>query len=441
MKEQFIHFIEENKLCNPQNRLLLAISGGVDSMTMLHLFLDCGFNVSMAHCNFGLRDAESDGDEEFVSRTAMNLGIPLYVKRFDTKTYAEEHKVSIQMAARDLRYSWFRKLMQEHGFNKIATAHHANDVAETFLINLTRGTGIKGLTGIAINNNQLIRPLLFATRKEIESYATLHEVGFRQDSSNQETKYLRNSIRQSIIPLFENLNPSFIKTINQTTLLLKEASDLYQKHIDQMFGALTRKTAENVYIDIEKIKNQKISPTLLFEYLSQYGFTLDTATRLIENIDSQPGAIYYAAAFKIVKDRKDYIVCARKEDDDEEYLIGEEQTHFDGPISLTLSQISIDAQFILKRNKEIASFDLSKLTFPLILRRWQHGDYFYPLGMRGKKKLSDYFTDKKISLPEKETIWLICSGSDIIWVVNHRTDNRYCITKSTPKVLQIELLT
>lgn len=441
MKEQFKQFIEVNKLCDPQDHILLAISGGVDSMTMLHLFLESGFKVAMAHCNFGLRDAESDGDEELVSRTAMNLGVPLYVKRFDTKAYAETHKVSIQMAARDLRYNWFRKLMKEHGLNKIATAHHANDVAETFLINLTRGTGIKGLTGIPVNNNQLIRPLLFATRKEIENYASCEKIGFREDSSNNESKYLRNSIRQSILPLFENLNPSIITTINQTAALLKEASGIYQQHIDQLFAMLTKKTGEIIYVDIEKIKSLQISPTLLFEYISNYGFTFDTATRMIENIDHQPGGTFYSTAFKIVKDRKHYILCPRNQDDGEEYFIEEGQTNFSGPIRLAISSIPISKQFSLKRNKEIGSFDLSKLTFPLVVRRWQHGDYFYPLGMRGKKKLSDYFTNKKISLPEKETTWLVCSGNDIIWVVNHRTDNRYSITKSTREVLQIELLT
>ena len=440
MKEQFLDFIKENKLFNRDEKILLTVSSGIDSMCMLHLFIDCGFNIAITHCNFCLRGAESDGDQEFIERFAQKNRIPIHINRFDTLAYAHTHKQSIQMAARELRYNWFNRLAKENNYTKIATAHNTNDVAETFFINLTRGTGIHGLTGINIVNGNIIRPLLFASRASIIAYTKEHNINYREDSSNAETKYLRNSIRHEIMPLFEKLNPSFLKNITHTASILKDAEVIFNKNIEDLKNLIIHKKGNLIHIEISGLTAQKVTPPLLFEIIQPYGFSYDTAIRMLKNISNQPGAAYFSKTHKIVKDRTSYILFQLTENDHEEYLIKDKQSLFKGVINLKLDQKSVDKDFVLIRDKAIGIFDSEKLSFPLKLRRWQHGDYFYPYGMRGKKKLSDYFNDQKISVPEKENTWLLCSDKDIIWVVNHRTDNRYCITNTTKEVLQVELI-
>ena len=439
MKEKLIQFIKEHQLFNQEDKILLTVSGGIDSMTLLHLFNSCGFNMAVAHCNFGLRGAESDGDEEFVSRNAQNLGVPIHINRFDTLKYSEERKISIQMAARELRYRWFERLAKENDYKKIATAHNANDVVETFLINLTRGTGINGLTGINVSNNDIIRPMLFASREEIEKYVEENKLVYREDSSNAETKYLRNAIRHKIIPEFENLNTSFRKNMLHTTNILKEAETIYNRQIEELKKLIITEKGDLKYFGIATILSNKVSPTLLYEVIAPYGFTFDTAERMIENISNQSGAIYYSDNHKMVKDRTSYILYPLIKNEHVEYLIEKDQKDFDAEIALEIKNLKVDKNFELKRNKEIGTFDASKLKYPLKLRRWQYGDYFYPFGMRGKKKVSDYFSDQKVSIPEKESTWILCSGDDIIWILNHRTDNRFCVTNTTEEVVQIEV--
>lgn len=440
MKEQFLAFIKEQDLFNPKDKILLTISSGIDSMTMLHLFQQCGFDIAIAHCNFSLRGAESDGDEELISRTAQELGIPFHINRFETLKYADENKISIQMAARDLRYKWFDRLAKENNYAKIATAHNANDVVETMLINLTRGTGIHGLTGISVKNNHIIRPILFASRKDITSYASENNLSFREDSSNAETKYLRNAIRHEIIPQFEKLNPSFLKGVIHTAAILNDAEQVFNNHIKNLESRIITQKGTLVSIEIPALKSNKVSAAQLYEIISAYNFTFDTTERMLLNINNQPGATYFSDTHKMVKDRTAYILYPLTENEHEEYLINEDLLTFDGPLKLNIQRLPADKNFTLRRNREVGNFDFDKLQFPLKLRHWRKGDFFYPFGMRGRKKLSDYFSDQKVSIPEKENTWLLCSGDDIIWVVNHRTDNRFCITNSTKEVLQVELL-
>jgi tRNA(Ile)-lysidine synthase len=439
MKEPFLAFIKEHNLFDKEDKILLTISGGIDSMAMLYLFIECDFNISIAHCNFQLRGAESDGDQELVERFAQKNQIPIHINRFDTLGYAEQNKVSIQMAARELRYSWFERLAKENGYNCIATGHNANDVIETFLINLTRGTGIHGLTGINIINGNIIRPLLFATREQIIAYAQEKNIAFREDSSNAETKYLRNAIRHEIIPRFRKLNESFIKNVTHTSTILKDAEQFYNKSIDDLQKLILTKNADLIYISIASIKSHGITAGILYEMIHKYGFTFDTATRIIKNIDNQPGATYFSASHKIVKDRTSYILYPLAENEQEEFYIEKNTTNFDGPPKFEILKTQLNKDLNLYRNQAVAIFDAAKLKFPLKLRHWQHGDFFYPFGMRGKKKISDYFSDQKFTTPEKDNTWLLLSGNDIIWVVNHRTDNRYAITNSTKEVVQFEL--
>lgn len=440
MKEQLLIFIKEQDLFSSNDKILLTISGGVDSMTMLHLFKACGFSIAIAHCNFQLRGAESDGDEEFVTRAAQEYGIPIHINRFDTLKYAEENKVSIQMAARDLRYKWFDRLTKENNYTHIATAHNANDVVETMFINLTRGTGIHGLTGIRVKNKNVIRPLLFASRNEILNYVQSEGIKFREDSSNAETKYLRNTIRHNIIPLFEQLNPSFLTNVKHTANILGDAEQVFNRRIEQLKDLITEKKGDVVHLNIAAITNNKLTTPQLFEIISIYGFSYDTAVRMLKNISGLSGSSYYSSTHKIVKDRTSYILYPLTTNENEEYQISSEEAHFDGPIQLQIESIVIEKGFEVRRNREVGTFDKDKLKFPLTLRRWRKGDFFYPFGMRGKKKISDYFSDQKISIPEKENTWLLCAGEDIIWIVNHRTDNRFCITNGTKEIVQIELL-
>lgn len=440
MKDKFLHFIKENNLLKPNDKILLAVSSGIDSMVMLHLFMECNFKIAIAHCNFCLRDEESDGDQEFIERFAIKNRIPIHINRFDTIKYADNNKQSIQMAARELRYDWFSRLAKDNKYNKIATGHNSNDVAETFLINLSRGTGIHGLTGITIKNGILIRPMLFASRKEIEIYAKEKNIDYREDSSNSDTKYMRNFIRHKIIPLFEKLNPSFLKNINNTTSILKNAEIIYDKKINDIKKNITTTNADLTHIAFEDLKRQEVTPAILFEIIQPFGFTFDTAIRMLKNISKQPGATYFSKTHKIIKDRVSYILLRLPENEHEEYLINEKQTLFKEVVSLKIERKICDENFKLLRDKSIGIFDAEKLKFPLKIRRWKHGDYFYPFGMRGKKKLSDYFNDQKLSIPEKENIWLLCSGNDIIWVINHRTDAKHCLTKTTKEIIQISLM-
>lgn len=440
MKEQFLTFIKEQNLVTPEDKILLTVSGGIDSMTMLHLFKSCGFNVSIAHCNFTLRGAESDGDEELVTRTAQQLGIALHINRFDTLAYAEQYKLSIQMAARELRYNWFNQLAQTNNYARIATAHNANDVVETMLINLTRGTGIHGLTGIGVINGDIIRPLLFASRTQIEQYVKENNIAYREDSSNAETKYIRNEIRHNIIPRFEQLNPAFRTGITNTARILNDVETVYNAHIERLKTLVIKQENTLYHIQIAALINHAVTAPQLFELLSEYDFTFDTAENMLKNLSGQPGACYYSRTHKIVKDRSSFILYPLKVNEVESYTIQKGDCSFDGEIKLELNTFLSNDDFTLKRNREVGSFDIDKLSFPLTLRRWKKGDIFYPFGMRGKKKISDYFSDQKMSIPEKENTWILCSAEDIIWVVNHRTDNRFCITKNTREILQIELI-
>lgn len=439
MIEEFYTYIKKENLIDSGDRVLLTISGGIDSMTMLDLFMKSNLKFSLAHCNFSLRGAESDGDQEFLERFVLNNKLELFSKRFDTVEFAKKNNISIQMAARDLRYTWFNKIADEYGFTKIATAHNLNDVVETFFINLTRGTGIHGLTGIKPKNNNIIRPLLFAKRKQIKKYSFENNVSYREDSSNAETKYLRNAIRHKIIPVLEELNPSFIDSVGHTTTILKSAEDSFNKHINEIKKDVISTENGSIFLSIDRLTELDINPALLFELLNPYGFTFDTITRLLRAIKSQPGKVFYSHTHKLVIDRKSLIIQELSTIESEEYLIAENQEELKYPLELSLKQIEVDEAFSIVRNRSVATFDADKLCFPLKLRRWKHGDIFHPFGMKGKKKLSDYFTDQKLSIIAKENIWILCCGEEIIWVVNHRSDNRYMVTKNTKRVLQIEL--
>ncbi len=437
MIQRFTSFIEAHRLCTQKDNILVAVSGGIDSMVMLDLFLKTGYQVGMAHCNFNLRGKESDDDQLFVSDFAKKRNIPFHVTSFETKKYAEERSISIQMAARDLRYDWLKQIQKEYGYQYIAVGHNSDDSIETFFINLTRNSGIHGLTGIKPRFRDIIRPLLFASRQEIEAYAESNHISYREDSSNRETKYLRNKIRHQIIPEFEKMNPSFRNSIQDVTRRLgdleKQLAEI-TRHYQHIAVSIAD---EQLKIDITKLPSAEIMQIVLFEMVKDYGFNGDQVESMVEAAQGEPGKQFFSDNFRLVKDRKEFIITRRKETEDNEYTIEKGVSRISIPVALSFEIIAGTGSTEIPIQADTALVDYDKLNFPLKLRKWQKGDRFMPFGMNHFKKLSDFFTDKKLSLVMKEAIWLIESGGDIVWIINHRIDNRYRITEKTHKILKM----
>jgi tRNA(Ile)-lysidine synthase len=426
-------------LIHPNDTVLLTVSGGIDSASLFHLFIETQIEFAIAHCNFQLRGEESDGDQLFVEYMAARNNIKCFTIKFNTKEFAAENKLSIQMAARELRYNWFEKLASENHFDKIAIAHNLNDLVETFFINLTRGSGLKGLTGIKPVNGKIIRPLLFASRNEIAEYAKEKEITYREDSSNAETKYLRNAIRHKIIPEFEKLNPSFLQSVLHSSTIIGEANIVFNNQADKIKEGLIRTAGDLIFINIAGLKEKQISPEIFFEMLSEFGFRFDSVEKILKNLDCQAGLCFYSGTHKLVKDRDELIIQEIRQSVTKEFVIEEDCFTLEKPIRLLITTINNSADFTIYKNKNTATFDKAKITFPLTLRKWQEGDFFYPFGMNGRKKISDYFTDKKFSIIDKENAWLLLSGENIIWIAGHRADNRFRVTETTKDILQIEL--
>ena len=442
MLEKFRQTIQEHRLCKPEHKILLAVSGGIDSMVMMHLYQQLGkFRLAVAHCNFQLRGEESQGDLEFVREEAEKSGLKFLSTNFHTREYAAENKLSIQMAARDLRYSWFLQLAEEHAFHRVALAHNLDDIIETTLINLARGTGLKGLTGIKPISGIFIRPLLFASREDISCYAKNNGIRYREDSSNAETKYKRNLIRHKIMPLLEQLNPSIRETFQQETEIFHATWDLYHQEIERLKKKILLKKGRRQLVKITSIKEEEISAPLLFEILSDFGFSYPVIKDIINSLEGEPGKRFYSSKYILIKDRE-YLILEENliettEESIEIYLNTEEINY---PVNLLIHKLDREKDAAIPKSGTIASLDLEKLKFPLRLRHWQNGDYFYPLGLSGRKKLSDFFTDEKIDRIEKDRIWLLTSGKDIVWVLGYRIDNRFKITPSTKKILRLEII-
>jgi len=434
MRLRFRHYIEENTLFEPGNRILLAVSGGVDSMVMLNLFNECGFDFAVAHCNFELRGNESDGDEKLVREITANCGKELFVKHFKTKDYAEEKSISIQVAARDLRYSWFDELCRDHGYKAVAVAHNSNDVAETMLINLTRGTGLKGLTGIKPKTNGIIRPLLFASRIEIELYAKEKGIIYRNDSSNTEIKYVRNRIRHQVIPELAQINPAVVSNFNSTANLLSHAWEVICEELNFFRKKVRTQMTNNIQYSIELLVNYPHRLLFLGEELMGYGFASEAIADIAKSLFSQPGKVFHSPNFLLIRDR-DYLILTPKNSTELFSITIDENTkNIDSPIQLKIENIINSASFKIPKNPVVGAFDFNNLTFPLTLRPWHHGDWFIPLGMKGKKKISDFLVDQKVPIHLKEKIYVLESNNLIVWVVGHRIDDRFKITANTKKV-------
>ncbi|MEE1899963.1 tRNA lysidine(34) synthetase TilS [Flavobacterium rakeshii] len=428
--------LEENIPFLGGKKLLLATSGGIDSMVLVDLFNQLDYTIAMAHCNFGLRGNESDGDEKFIRDYAQKNNIELFVTNFDTNKYAEEFKLSIQIAARRLRYNWFYELMEQNSFDYLLTAHHLDDSIETFLINLTRGTGLDGLTGIPQQNDKIVRPLLPFSRNEIEQYANNNNITWREDSSNASDKYLRNKLRHDVVPVLKSLNPSFLESFQDTLNHLKQSQSLADDAAILVYKQVVNEQYNQKLIDISKLKRLPNYKAYLYQWLAPLGFT---AWEDIYNLtEAQSGKQVLANGYRLLKDREQLILEPVEESVTNVYEIPEGTTEISQPFAMRLTNVN---KTLKKYANNAIYVDADTLKFPLFARKWIEGDYFCPAGMKGqKKKVSKYFKDEKMSLSEKEKTWLLCSGNQIVWIINRRADERFKVTDKTTQIIKIEVL-
>ena len=440
MLEQFQAYINRYHLIAEGDRLVLALSGGIDSIVLADLLLKSKEEFVVAHCNFHLRGEESDGDEQFVREYAENNDIQYFVKHFDTEQYAAEQSVSIEMAARDLRYAWFEELRQQLGYDKIAVAHHADDQAETFFMNLLRGAGLRGLKGMQPMNGVIIRPMLWASREQIHQYAVENQIEWREDHTNAENVYLRNKIRNRLLPVFDELHPEARQGLYKSLEHLASENELYRELLSEKLSQIVKYDDGVQRVKVPEPVEGPTSFQLLFEWLRQYGFNTDQCRFIFEAIESGIGNHYYSPTHQLVIGRNELQLSEIKSVEDEEIqiVIGEEEIL--SPIHLRFSQFEKTADFIINKSPNVAQLDADKIQFPLTLRHWRHGDRFHPLGMKGSKLLSDFFVDQKLTEFQKRNVWLLVSADHtILWVVGYRMDDRFKIEERTRTVLECKL--
>ena len=436
MLQQFINFIRKHKLTEPNEKLLLAISGGLDSMVMLHLFHQSGFKPAVAHCNFQLRAEASDADAAFVEDTCKSIGLPFFVQRFNTNNYATEKGLSIQMAARELRYAWFNELMEKHGYNKLATAHHLNDNLETVLLNFTKGTGIDGLCGIPLINGHVIRPLLFASRQEIEAFANAEGIKWREDISNQSSHYQRNFLRLEVIPMLKKINPDIENTFMQNQERLQAVQLILEERMTEINSATIDKDNAR-FIPKDLLKDEGTGRLLIWELLKVYGFNWSQAADMYAALN-HTGAIFNAGSFQVIIDREQ-IVLTQLAERSEPLIITEESNLLNrGGYYLSLEKSGPLEDLRVPVNVALLDYDL--IQFPLTWRNWEDGDRFMPLGMQGMKKLSDFLIDVKLPLSAKSKVSVLEDASGkIVWLVGLRIDERVKVSGATKSILKLQL--
>lgn len=415
-------------------KLLLAVSGGIDSMVLLDLFYKLRFDICVAHCNFQLRGKESDGDELLVRETCQDRYIPYFIETFHTTEFANEKKLSIQLAARKLRYDWFHELLSENQLDYLVTAHHLDDNVETFLINFTRGTGLEGLTGIPAQNGNIIRPLLPFSRLEIENYALENKIQWREDSSNASDKYFRNKLRHDIVPILKELNTGFLDSFQNTLHHLQQAESLVEDASKLVYEKVVIVKENQLEIHLKPLLEFQNYKAYLYQWLKEYGFS--AWNDIYDLVEAQSGKQVFSETHILLKDREKLILSERKSTDKSEVFIIESM---ESKVNIPLKLRFCKAVNIFETHSNCIFVDENKLKFPLTIRKWQEGDYFYPSGMNGKKKLSKYFKDEKYSLLDKENQWLLCSEDQIVWVIGKRADNRFTSKETTQNNIKIVL--
>lgn len=431
MLQEFITFIQEEKLFQKNQHVLVGVSGGIDSVVLCELFHQWKVSFAIAHCNFGLRGSESDGDDIFVSSLAEHYQVQHHRVFFDTKSEASSTGVSIQMAARNLRYDWFESVRKKNNYDWVAVGTHLNDNIETAIINLTRGTGLKGITGIAPKNKKVIRPLLFASRDQILSFATETGLSWREDSSNNDEKYSRNKIRHRVVPALKELNPSLNQTFLDNFKRFKEIELFLEYEFEKTAQRIVSIKENQLLINKTGLKELKFATLFLHYLLTSYGFNASQCEDLIDSLKGISGKRIVSSTHQLIIDRTVIYLAPLSEEQYAEYcLIERNQKHIDSPICLTFEQSTANSSSIIK-DSTVACLDLDKLSFPLSVRKWKLGDKFMPLGMNGYKKLSDFFVDLKIPLHEKENIYVLTSKNEIVWVIGYRIDDRFKLDKQS----------
>lgn len=438
MLQQFQSHIRQ--WCKTTDKILLAVSGGLDSIVMLHLFKEAGFSISVAHCNFQLRGKESNDDESFVKMICEKWNLPFHTIRFETNNYATEKGLSIQLAARELRYKWFREVKDANHLSWIATAHHFNDSIETWLLNFSKGTSLDGLLGIPEKNNDIIRPLLFATREEIENYAADTGISWREDESNQTDDYQRNFIRHQLIPKLKELNPSFETSMEKTIEKLKGSAMIVSESVDRWKNQFQKSEPEKILLLKSGFKNQtkRHNTSLLWELIKNYGFHYNQCAMIISALDGQSGKRFLSETHVLIIDRDHLIITPHRqaltevkiESIDQSIVLGKQNLHL---------EIRPQADLLLSSKNQVI-MNAALVGFPIIWRKWKPGDFFYPMGMTSRKKISDFLIDEKVSLVDKDSVTVLEAKGEIIWLVGHRIDNRFKVTDSTQQVLCIHLL-
>ncbi|MCD7935938.1 MAG: tRNA lysidine(34) synthetase TilS [Tannerellaceae bacterium] len=435
MVEKIAEYIKEHALLVPGKPVIVGLSGGADSVALLAVLVRLGYPCVAAHCNFHLRGDESDRDEEFSHLYAKSLQIPFVTTGFNTHEYAGQEHISMEMAARDLRYEWFESLRKEHHAQAIAVAHHQDDQIETILLNLARGTGIRGLRGMRVRNGFVVRPLLDCSREELIAWLAKEQLPFVTDSTNLSTDYKRNFIRHELIASFEKLNPSFRTTLARSAGYFSALEDMY----DYMLAEVRLKAMpEGDRISIPVLLKYPSAETFLFELLKPYEFNRFVVSDIFQSLHKESGKVFESPGYRVIKNREELLICEKGKEEPDSYEIRENALFCEYPLKLSFRKIVLQEELPILKDKQIAYFDYDKISFPLTLRRWKKGDWFVPFGMKGRKKLSDYFSDRKFSIPEKEEQWILCSGNDIIWVVGERSDDRYRIDQQTNCVLIVK---
>ena len=451
MLDQFQAYINRCHLIAEGDKLILALSGGIDSMVLADMLLKTKVEFVAAHCNFHLRGEESDGDEQFVREFTVKQGIQCFVKHFETEKYAAKNNISIEMAARDLRYNWFEELRQQLGYDKIAVAHHADDQAETFFINLLRGAGLRGLKGMQPQNGMIIRPLLWASREQIQQYALENQITWREDHTNAESVYLRNKIRNQLLPAFDELQPEARQGLYKSLEHLASENELYRELLNEKLAQIVEQDGDVQRLPFSALRFDNVGPStgsgtlalsfqLLFEWLRQYGFNTDQCRFIFEVIGTGIGNQYCSSTHRVVIGRDDLQLFEIKENTENEIQIEIGEEEIISPLHLCFSKLEKTNDFVMDKSPEVAQLDFDKIHFPLTLRRWHYGDRFHPLGLKGSKLLSDFFVDQKFTEWQKRNVWLLVSAdSEILWVVGHRIDDRYKVTTETKTIFRCEM--
>lgn len=432
--------LKNEKLFTKKDQLLLAFSGGIDSVVLAHLLHTDGYKFGLAHCNFGLRGKESDEDEKFCAAFAKKIKVPFFSQRFDTESFAQKNRLSIQMAARKLRYDWFAELLKKSSYDLIVTAHQANDVMETTLINLIRGTGINGITGIPAVQQKIRRPLLSCSKESIVAYAQQNKLKYRHDSSNDEIKYKRNFLRHTVIPALKGLNPSLEKTFLQNTRLFGQAAAIVNTYIGEKRNRLLSSAKDKSVIDLVQLKKEDHTELLLHELMKPFGFNPSQTQAMHRSITEKflPGKLFISPAHQALIDRREIIITPiGHTEEDHEYVAADAKELEHLPVHITYA---ITDQRDFPKDNNSLLVDADQLKFPVTIRKWRSGDRFRPLGMRGFKKLSDFFTAQKLSRFEKQNVWLLLSGNEIAWVIGYRLDDRFRITERTRRVAELKFI-